>query len=368
MAGEHSETQAHESNGVSNSHAAARAAFISGEIVDGEDKKAPAANKDADDDQDDDLDEDTDLDEVDADADGDADADEEPNEDEDLDADEDADKDDDKDVDAETAKRLSQVRRTDKRLRERREQDFAKREAELEARETDIAEQLKPHIEKLEKFEKAASRVAIDPAGVLIALGLPEDRYEHAAQVLYTLAKGKDDPKARAAAAQLIKDRERDEKLEQLTKKDQEREEREREREKTAVADRQLDAYFGKVTKAMSDKTPLAKAYVKANPAESRDRMQVLAFRIAKETGSLPKERDVVIALEKDRRRVLRELGIDPKSARAAAASAEITEKKKPATKPGEKPKKRETETQASDKPLTKAEFVRASRDNKLDD
>jgi hypothetical protein len=140
MAGEHSETQAHESNGVSNSHAAARAAFISGEIVDGEDKKAPAANKDADDDQDDDLDEDTDLDEVDADADGDADADEEPNEDEDLDADEDADKDDDKDVDAETAKRLSQVRRTDKRLRERREQDFAKREAELEGARSDIAE------------------------------------------------------------------------------------------------------------------------------------------------------------------------------------------------------------------------------------
>jgi hypothetical protein len=282
--------------------------------------------------------------------------------DEDADLDEDDDKVEAKDADkdGETAKRLEKVRRTDKRLRERREQDFAKREADLNARESQIAEELKPHLEKLGKFEKAVSRVTVDPASVLLALGLPEDRLEYAAQVIHTFAKAKDDPKARAAVAQLMKDRERDDEIEGLKKKDTDREERERAREQKAAADRELDSYFGKVTKATSDKTPLAKAFIKANPEESRARMEVLAFKLAKEagTGSLPKERDVVIALEKDRRRILRDLGIDPKTVSASKATAAIQASETKPPKKGEKKPTKPT-TKSDEKPSTKDEFIR---------
>jgi hypothetical protein len=200
---------------------------------------------------------------------------------------------------------------------------------------------------------------------VLLALGLPEDRLEYAAQVIHTFAKAKDDPKARAAVAQLMKDRERDDEIEGLKKKDTDREERERAREQKAAADRELDSYFGKVTKAVSDKTPLAKAFIKANPDECRARMEVLAFKLAKETGSLPKERDVVIALEKDRRRILRDLGLDPKTVSASKATAAIQASETKPTKKGEKKPAKPTEkaTEKVDAEKTKHDFIRGIYD-----
>jgi hypothetical protein len=107
---------------------------------------------------------------------------------------------------------------------------------------------------------------------------------------------------------------------------------------------------------------PIASAYIKANPTEARERMQVLAFRIAKEAGSntLPKERDIVIALEKDRRRVLRELGIDPKSRGAAQASAQATDSK---AKAGAKKPAKPAAKSDSAKPFTKEDFINGKFD-----
>lgn len=343
MAGEHTESDAH----ASDTHDSDLAAFLArdtGEPVDAAEVPDTEAGDD-----------DSDL-ETDADEDADIVAAAEDDPDADL---VEKDEDEPEAKDAETAKRLEQVRRTDRRLREQREQAFAKREAEIAARESQISEQLKPHFEKLEKFEKAASRVGIDPAGVLLSLGLTEDRFEHAAQVLYTLAKSKDDPKAKAAVAQLMKDRERDEEIDKLKRRDLEREESEKKRALQAEADRQLDAYFGKVTKAVSDKTPLVAAFMKSNPQAARERLEVVAFNLAKGTGQLPSERAVVIELEKDRRRILRDLGIDPKAVTAKKATAAIEASTAAPTKKKPAAPAKPAIPANDDKPMTKEEFIR---------
>lgn len=355
MADERTESEGHDTNGASTSRSAAdaaRAAFLAGDDTAAEDE-SPKGEVAKDDDSD--LDEETERDDAD---DVEVDAEDDSDEDDDSDLDEDDEKTGEK-VDADTAKRLAQVQRTDKRLREQRDRDFRARESELDAREAE----LKPHLEKLAKFERLAARASIDPVAVLHALGVSEDRFDGIAQVLYKLAKGKTDPKFQTEAAQLMKERERDAEIEDLKKWREERERADKESAQTAAADRELDAYFGKVTKALGDKTPLSKAYLKANPSEARERMQILAFRIAKETGALPNERAVAVALEKDRRRVLRELGIDPKSRGAAAASAAATDSKTKTT-PTKKGDKKTAPAKADEEKLSPREaFLRGKYD-----
>ncbi|HSN26173.1 MAG TPA: hypothetical protein VLT45_07800 [Kofleriaceae bacterium] len=348
------------SNGVASRasmHADARAAFLAGDVGDdaGDDvdaKKAPADAKDDDSDLDD---ADEDRDEVEAD-------DEDDDKDKDLEDDEDDDEDDKKAPDKETARRLETVQRTDKRLREERERQFAAREAEINGQVDSLRKEWEPRIAAPEKFERLAARANIDPVAVLQALGVTEDRYEHAAQVLYTLAKAKDDPKARTAAAQLMKARELDEEISQLKKWREDREKAEKDREQQTAADREVDAFISNVTKAASDKTPLAKSLLKNDPDGAREELQIVAFRLAKETGRLPEAKAVMIALEKHQRAKLRKLGIDPKARGAAEALTESTAKTTTA-KTGEKKtaKKATTTVVDDDKPLTKEEYVRLS-------
>lgn len=345
-----------ESNGASppraDHMAAERAAFLAGVDVDAAtDEKPVEKAREVAEDDDSDLDED---DKVEASEDE-----EEEAEDDDADLEEEdeekaeEEKDDDKDVDPDTAKRLSQVRRTDKRLREQRDRELKAREAEIESRAKEYEgrvqaeiERWKPRLESAERFEKLASRVDIDPVAVLQALGLQEDRYEHAAQVLYTLAKAKDDPKARAAAAQIMKAREVDDELTKLKDWRKEREKADEEREVTAKADAQWTAFFDRVVKTASDKTPLAKAFLERSPTKATERIMVLTYEITKQSGgTVPKEREVMIALEKDRRQILRDLGIDPKSISATKATAVIDAKTKTKAKSGSTAVKTEKKT-----------------------
>ncbi len=327
-------------NGVSNSHADARAAFLAGDTdtPKADDKPAKPAREVADDDSD--LDDDTSDDkEPNADEDPDADLDEDSEASEDEDEDEDKAEADQK-ADTDRDKRLAQVRRTDKRLREQREKDWASRDAEFESRVNALKETWQPRIEAAEKFEKLAARAAVDPVAVLRTLGVGEDRYEYIGKLLYNLSK-KDDPNAKAAAAQLMKSHEVDAELADLKKWREDREKTEKEREQQTAADRQLDSFFRNVTGAATDKTPLAASFVKANPTEARERLQVIAFRLAKESGKLPEAKRVMIELEKDRRKVLRDMGIDPKSRGAAAASNAVTDSKKTEKKVDKKTEKR---------------------------
>lgn len=325
MADEHTETEAHGTNGVSASDA--RAAFLAGEDVADE----PKAEKAEVEDDDSDL-EDEDAEETvasDEDSDPDADLDEEDDEKEEK-------------PDADTAKRLSQVYRTDKHVREQREKDFAARDRQFAQERDAFVAEWKPKVEAAEKFERAVERINVDPIGVLTALKLKPEAYEHTAQVLYTLAKAKDDPKAQAAVAKLIKDRELEDKLDSVTKKLEEQEKTAKERAAEAAADAQWNEFFTKVEKHVGDKTPLAKALLKSNPTKARERITIATEKFVRANNRLPSEREIAIAVEKDRRQALRDMGIDPKTISASAANAAIektttTTKTKTEKKPTEK-------------------------------
>ncbi len=337
------------SNGV-NGHSVARdgdrAAFLSDFAGVADDKPAKGADKgkaekadadEADADDDADLDADLDEDEVKADAD------EEPDEDSDLDEDEDKSKDDEKDVDADTAKRLTQVRRTDKRLREQREKDFADRDRQFETQVQRFEAEWRPRVEAVEKFERSKERVNVDPIGVLQSLGLKPERFEHVAQMLYTLSK-KDDPKAQQAAAQLMRERETMDEIESLKKRLGDRDEADKERERQAAVVAQGEKMMAGFVKAASDKTPLAKTYLKSDPDGAKSDIARIAMKLIEETGKTPEPRAVMVAFEKERRSLLRKMGIDPKKLSATAANAAIEKSETKAT-----PKKAQKSTAKAD-------------------
>lgn len=358
MAAEHTEADGH-SNGVSNgatSHGAsaadARSAFLNGGAA--AEVEAPADEADADDD--------SDLDEVDASGEDEAD-------DVDADADEDADLDEDEESaagkDDDETKGIDKVRRTEKRMRDQIKKERADAESEVreQARqvEQDLEQKWGKRIEAVERFEKLSARASVDPVAVLQALGVKEDAYEHIGQVLYTLAKAKDDPKARAAAAHLMKSRELNAEVEDLKKWREEREKTDKERAEHAEADRKIDAFIGSVTKAVSDKMTLAKALMKNDPDVARSELQIVAFNLAKEKGKLPEAKDVAIAFEKAQRAKLRKLGIDPKSRGAAAAivanATAATTSKTKTTKTGDK-KSSDKKLEASDSKSPRDAFI----------
>ena len=282
-----------EANGVSTA-TDARAAFLAGESEEAE-KPAEVADDDSD------LEDD---DESEA----------EVSDEEDPDADLEDDDEEGAEEDDDTKKRIDKVQRTEKRAREQLKAERTRMEADLEAKareykagfDAELA-QWKPRIETAEKFEKMASRANVDPVSVLKALGVSEDHYEHIGQVFYTLAQMKsDDPekakKARAAAAQLVKQGERDAEIADLKKRLESREQTESQREQQAAADREVDAFISSVTKAATDKTPLAKTFLKNDADAAREELQIVAFRLAKETGRLPDAKAVMIAFEKHQR------------------------------------------------------------------
>ncbi len=376
MADEGTEAEGSTSNGVSgssDSYADARSAFLA--MTGGEEAaeskpaaKAPAKSEDADDDSD--LD-----DEIEAAAESDDDE-IEASEDDDSDLDEEDEEADEK-PDADTAKRLAAVQRTEKRMREQLKKDRAAMEAEFEAKAKDYEarvhaeiERWKPRVEAAEKFERAAERINHDPIGVLKALGLKPERYEHAASSLYHLAKSKDDPKSQAAVAQIIRDGETNAKLDELQKWREEREKLDKEREtadqkRAAEAkaredgQRLLDSY----AKAASDKTPLAKTYLKSDPDGAREAMARIAMKLWDDGGKEPDPRAVMVAFEKERRGLLRKMGIDPKKLSATAANAAIEKSEtKTAPKKGDKTVKPSAKTDDS-KPFTKDDFINGKYD-----
>jgi hypothetical protein len=258
--------------------------------------------------------------------------------------------------DPEVAKRLAQVQRTDKRLREQREAHFAARERELVARE----EQLKPHVSELERFEKLKSRGFVGMIDALAAeLNASEDEIDLAARRFYAMSKaGKADPKLKAAVDALEKERLRDKELESIKKK---LEEQETEKQRAAQADEErrfVDSYLGKVAKAATDKTPIAKKLLAADPQGANIELGHVAQQLGQQLGRLPEPHEVVIAFEKQQRRLLRRFGIDPKTLAPSASTTTTTTAAKPTPKPGEK-KPAPAPKIEEKKPLTKDDFIR---------
>lgn len=387
MAGEHSETTAHGDEGSASTNGASglsyeqiiardRAAFLEegGGADDAADEASskkpakPSKSKPVDEDEhrdesddDADLDDDEDADEVASDDDTDAD-DDSDNKAEDDDSDLDEDDDEEKGGDSETSKRLEQVKRTDKRLREKREADFEAREQKLRKLEADIEAAWKPRVEKAEKFERLAERAKTHAADVLLELGLTEDDLEYAARDIYAHSKkGSEDPKNKEAAARSRREREQAEEIRRLKDRLDNREKTEAERQKEADERKAIDAHLDRFASAAkkTDRYPLARSYLAKNPQAARADLEVVAGRLAQQLRAMPSDKDVIKAFEKDRRRVLREHGIDPKKFTASSSAAITADTKKTATtKTTPKTGDKTTAEKQTTKPISKDDFI----------
>ncbi len=346
MAGEHTETAAHEgangttANGVqpervqltrAEQDAADRAAFIAGEdeddadeapvqkpskraVVEDDEDEGDAGDRDEDDTEDDDeLEEVEDLDD----------------EDDELEADDEDDEDDDTEskADPELAKRLSKVQKYEKKVRDQataREKQFA---AERDA----FVAEWKPKIEAYEQFEKLKSRKS-DPAGVLKALGYTEDDFEDVSKMLWALSKtGSSDPKNKDAVARMQANRELREKNEALEARLASLEGKLTTAERAAEENRQVEAYLGRVTKNIGDETPLVKKRMDMAPKSTKKALERVAYELAKKTGGLVDPKKVARTYEKKLARTVEAASMLRGDEKAASS---VTVKGKPATKP----------------------------------
>lgn len=392
MADEHSEADAHggddgeaDTNGTASAGnlwssfqeraAAAKAEFLAGGIDTeaGDEKPAakteskPSKPSETASDDDEDLDDD-DLDDQDEDEEtvdkDESDDEEDPDKDLDEDDDEPAEK-----PDAEVAKRLDQVRKTDKRLREQREAHFKSEEQRLQRIEAAIQERWKPRIEAAEEFEKLKSRKG-SPFDTLKALGYDEADFSDMLREGWALyGEGAKDPKYKDAVAKLRKDREQAARVAELEKKLEHREKTETEKAQEAEQRRNVEVFIGKVATlaAKSEKTPLVKQYLKADPERAKLELEIVGGRLAQKLGRMPDPKDVMIEFEKEQRRTLRRLGFDPKTRAAAAAAPET---KNASTKNGAKPASKTTPAADEAKkkpvnlPLSREEFIRGPNGN----
>lgn len=333
-----------------------RAAFLADDDADVEDdasskasSKTTTSTDDDDDDEDDDLDDDDDdveEDDVLVD-DDDEDEDEDDDHGEDQDDDDEDDEDEDGKVDAATSKRLDKVRRTDKRLRERREADFRAREATIQR----TVDEWKPRIEKSERNEKLIARLTnpFEVGDVLRELGMKEDDFEAASQTVFAQSKKfADDPKARAAIAQHKRDRELHEEIARLKAKDEARETADREAKEQAAQAESAMRFMRKIEKATdAEQYPLAAKQLAKNPKRFRERVAEVAVKLWDKTGEQPSIARVLRRYEKRQRAELADLGLDVSATAKTETQASKTTSKNGAvkTKPKTEPKTGEKTT-----------------------
>lgn len=198
--------------------------------------------------------------------------------------------------DPQLAKRLLQVQRREKRVREQaeaREQKFA---AE---RDSFIAE-WKPKIEEAQQFAKLkASRGNI--VSTLKALGYPEDSWADLSRVIYGHSKeGLADPRNKDVAARLQRDMDLEDRVAASDARTAALAEKLAKQESSAAQTAEADRYMGRVTKAIGDATPKLKRAIDLQPKSTQIGLTKLAIKLAEQNGGKPVDpRKVVMAYEK---------------------------------------------------------------------
>lgn len=331
--------------------------FLAGKMGDDDSDSKSNAKESTSKDDDSDLDEDAEA------SPNESDDEDEAEDDDDSDLD-DEDEKSDKKVEPETAKRLEQVRRTDKRLREQREAQFKARESELKQIEANLEQKWSKRIEAAEEFERLKSR-RHDPVGILKALGYDESDFADIAREAFSHSPlGSQDPKNKEAVAQSRKERELRDEMASIKKQLAERDSTEKKREEESTKRRDWEAYQSTLLKAVTDKTPLAKAFLDGDADAARSELSYVAGRLYQELDRQPSAKEVAIAFEKAERARLRRYGIDPKSLGKAAAT---TDSAKATTKTGDKKaaaaRPAKTDKINGAKPLTKEDFIRGVYD-----
>ncbi len=272
-------------------------------------------------------------------------------------------------VDAADAKRLEAIQRAEKRSKELLAKERESFESERKTWQTEQAAKL----ERIQRFEDLERRAAYDPAEVLLALGVPEDHLEPVARAVFLRSKkGAADPRAREAVQRSMRERELEDRLNQVSKKLEEREKREAEERQSAQVRRQVDAYLDAAASSAGDDTPLVKNLLANDPAYARHRLHEVAVELSVELdGETPEHADVARALEKSERALLAKRGIDFSSAAAAATPKNKTlaagEKKRPVTLSNDLGTPRSPRSAPLSRQEQAEETLRALREGRLD-
>jgi hypothetical protein len=285
-----------------------------------------------------------DEDEVDADADDPDDEDADPDDDEDRDGDQDDEL--DEDADPETKKRMAAVRRTDRRLRERRDAERAQLDRDRVAFQTETR-QLRGEVDQ---FKKLIARAKVDPVALLEAAGLGPDDMEYAAtQAFARSSKASGKPEYRTAAERAIRERESADKMTASEKRIADLEAKLEAKERQAAEDAELEAYFKRALRKATDATPITKKLIDTRPKLARRELTATAGELARKLGRLPKVSELLVEHERKEARALRARGIALPGAAAPAEPEAAKDAKTPPAKPAKVAK-----PAAAAKPATK--------------
>jgi hypothetical protein len=274
-------------------------------------KPAPAAEVEADDD---DIDEDDDpADELDEDLDDLV--------DDEVEADDDKDEDEDAPKDADTEKRIAQVRRAEQRHREQ----AAARDREFEQRKQAFVEQWRPKLEAAEAFDKIPKH---DIAAILKAKGYTEEDFEDASRMIYGLSKAAAaDPKNRDAVLRMQRERELRDDVKAANERSKALEEKLAKQESEQQQNAFVEKYMGRVHKAITDETPLAKKRIELAPRATKQALAKIAHQLSEKKGELANPKTVARLYEK-------RLGKALESARKLAGDEAAAVTEKPKAKP----------------------------------
>ncbi len=210
-------------------------------------------------------------------------------------------------IDPETARRLSQVQKQEKRARE----GLAAEKREFEAERERWREENREQRAAVERFERLKGRARLDLASVARELGIAEEDFEYHAEQLYRRSpKGMKDPRHKALAEQSMREREQADRIAKLEEEIKSDREARSTAEKAAAQRRAADEYLGQVAKAAGSDTPLVKAMLAKNPERARARLGAVALELARgmDDDEVPDPAEVAKTLEAD----LREWGLTP--------------------------------------------------------
>lgn len=221
---------------------------------------------------------------------------------------------------------MAQVRKAEQHLRRQLATERAQMLQEFEQQKS--AWQAK--LDAADAKEKRLANLRQDPIATLQALGLSEADFDPLGRLIYAASPaGRKDPStAAAAAAELARSGQNREVLSTIDSLKQEIASLRQAQQQTiqqAQAQAAMDAYLGKVTKAVSDATPLARAAMTKNPDRTRALFARIADDLYQQSGPSDELRDaptpteVIAEYERRRAEELEELGIDPKTIGRAA-------------------------------------------------
>ncbi len=222
-----------------------------------------------------------------------------------------------------TQKRIDSVRKAEQRSRAKLAEDRQAFDGERKKHEERIA--------RADNFEAAQRRAKYDPASLLRAAGLTEDDFELAAHAIYAESKAAAaDPKRKEAAAQRLREREKEDKFTALERKQAELEKTIEEQKEAAKAQQATARYVADL-EAGAKKHPLVARILKADPDDAHAGISAAYERLGKKTGKTPSPAAVLVEYDRTMRSKLQKLGIDPDS---IAKATPIVTTKKPGAKP----------------------------------